>query len=295
MLKHFCFFLLIAFLPTTLAARDFPASDTQVRDTIVKPLQAQELTLSYLEALLVELQTLGQVEDDASVDTVDWSSFGITIDIDTLKQREPVAVPKRLMRQHNVADAPIAACDSTDQRCLFGMIARFRLNINTAMAIRPQDLCQQILEDFTSAINTACSPGVTTSSALAVWETDKGDTSFHVLVEQEENRPPILRVSLIGRPDILQGQNGDHFERHDFLVSFAFYETAEYWITVTPIFAMHDLSSSAMADLMAIDRNHYSLIAYSRNTRVIPRRLGDRVRTQVAQAAHSIINAATTN
>lgn len=227
--------------------------------------RSQELSLTYLEALLEELQMLGQLEDDATVDTVDWSSFGITVDLETLKQRAPVEIPKRLMRQVQAGDGPIAACEAGDSNCLFGMIARFRLNINTALAITPQALCQQIMDEFAGPVETPCSEGVATSQALSTWTTSKGEESFFVMVEREDRRPPVFRVSVIGRPGLLQQQNGDHFERHDFLVNFAFYETAQYWISVTPIFAMHDLSSSALQNLMAIDRNQYSVITYSRN------------------------------
>jgi hypothetical protein len=295
----FVSFLVAFFLAfsTAAATPDLPPSHE------LKPagtVHAQEVTRAYLEAVLLELKRLGRVPPDATIESVDWRSFGITVNVPNLPRQRTKAHKTR--SDFAQQEDPCASTEmETYLNCVNGRMARFNVSIQAIGGVTSNSLCERLLAHFRERLSAdyasarsgtpdeiACSPGASFSEIQLGYGDNRG---FRIYVNRDQRSPPNFSVSLIGTPYVLDQMNGDHLERHDFHIYWAFDHHAWYLVEVVPVLSAYRLRRGAFSELIGLEpedagKREYALVS----TRVIPRKLAAGIAQEVSELTQDLIS-----
>ncbi len=239
---------------------------------------AQNITVEYLERILIDLKAEGVVPDDATLCDVDWLQYGIVVRLDcksrirSLRSAKPDA--SALPRKQDPTPAPQiigdARIDCNLLRVNFPDLCEsiraetYSRNLAAPWAVGAGDICSAvigILHIENSAGGIVCPRNVFVSEIMlgggisgGRGETAQVEAPFaHISVQRGPSDPPVFSITMIGSPSTLDGMNGQNFfERVDFLLFWTFEQNGEFEVKVQPLLVLQGQIGSSINEMRQV-------------------------------------------
>jgi hypothetical protein len=212
---------------------------------------SQNITVDYLERLLVDLKERGEVPPSATICDVKWINYGVVVSLNCTESnlkysrgadtKTPVGALHK--EQHN--QVPIAVSNTTingDPRidcslatdtgnpfCTDASLELYQNNIEAPWLVSAVDVCNSVLSALSLDVSAALScKGTINFSSIELRE-GHGDTlgggqpTVYINAAKASGEPPVYRVMVVASPHDMVDANGRNFyERFEYLVFWTF-------------------------------------------------------------------------